>query len=389
MSKFPAISKNKDIVRISFGNVPVWNGVQKAPGVQKSLPIELSTQQGPIAQCATTQVVNDVIDTYKANDYKFITPPPGSSDWANFLGESKLKAVEKLIGDGVPPRNILEVGAGSTWVASKLQEKYNPDSYVIVDPSIQESSEDIEIIREYFPNKEIEGRRFDLVLGLSVLEHVPNPVLFLSDIKKHLTSDGVVMLVYPDCEAQMLKGDINVIIHEHISYFTKASTRWLASTCGFEIKYLKSENDCFTLVLTPVLGEINPMVKIADTDLLAKGGESFRCLFENLKNKVSSFLESGRTVGFHGATNGLNIFLHLTGLGDSSKIYIYDGDKSKEGLYLPACNSPIMLPTDGTYSTHSLMVISAMSFFDSVSSFAINEAGYDQSKLLPLVGYPS
>jgi len=297
-----------------------------------------------------------------------------------------LKAVEKLIGDGVPPRNILEVGAGSTWVASKLQERYNTDSYVIVDPTVQESGEEFEIIREYFPSQEIENRRFDLILGFSVLEHVPDPVLFLSDMLKYLTSDGMVMLVYPDCEAQMLQGDINVIIHEHISYFTKASTRWLASTCGFEIKCMDSENDCFTLVLAPALDENDSKVDFDDADLLAKGGESFRCLFENLKNKVSSLLESGRTVGFHGATNGLNIFLHLTGLGDGSGIYIYDGDKSKEGLYLPACNSPIMLPTDRTYSAHSLMVISAMSFFDSISSFVINEAGYDRSKLLPLVG---
>jgi len=96
---------------------------------------------------------------------------------------------------------------------------------VIVDSTVQESVGEIEIIKEYFPNTSISDRLFDLILGCSVLEHMSDPILFLNDIKKHLTSDSMVMLVYPDCEAQMLRGDINVIIQEYLSYFTETSSR--------------------------------------------------------------------------------------------------------------------------------------------------------------------
>jgi hypothetical protein len=386
MDIFPVIFKDEGIVKVSFGNVPIWNGVQKSPGEQKYRSIELSAHQGLIAQCATSQVVSAVVDRYKADEYKFITPPPGSSEWANSLGDSKLRAVEKVIGDGMRPCNILEIGAGSTWVANKLLEKYDPDSYVIVDPTIQEPSEKVEVIREYFPNSKIAGRHFDFIVGFSVLEHVPDPILFLNNMVKHLSRDGVIMLVYPDCEEQLQKGDINVIVHEHLSYFTEASSRWLASTCGLEIIFLESENDCFTLALCQSSIGLSHENVLDQSELLMESVKSFQSLFGPLKNRVDECLEAGGTVGFHGATNGLNTFLHMTGLGGRSNIYIYDGDKSKVGFYLPACSSPIMHPTEGSYAGHSLIVISAMSFVGSISNFAINEVGMDKSQILSLVG---
>ena len=33
MDTFPDISKKNGLVKISFDNIPVWNGVQKIPGV--------------------------------------------------------------------------------------------------------------------------------------------------------------------------------------------------------------------------------------------------------------------------------------------------------------------------------------------------------------------
>ena len=112
---FPSISKNKGSIELSFGNIPVWNGVQKIPGVQKCLPMKLSANQGPIAQCTLPQDIDNIVTTYRADDYMFLTSLPGSGNWGNSLGESRLKVVEKVIDSGVPPSNILEIGAGSTW----------------------------------------------------------------------------------------------------------------------------------------------------------------------------------------------------------------------------------------------------------------------------------
>ena len=49
---------------------------------------------------------------------------------------------------------------------------------------------------------------------------------------------------------------------------------------------------------------------------------------------------------FHGATNGLNNFLHLARLADTPNIVVFDGDESKAGRFLPACPNPIRAVDD-------------------------------------------
>lgn len=386
MDILPSFTKNEGIPTVSFGNMPVWNGVQRFPGVQKCLAFELSAYQGPIMQRISPQIISDVVEAYKKDEYSFITPPPGSSEWANSIGQSKVNTVERVFSDG-SPRDILEIGAGSTWVAQRLRARYHPESYLIIDPSIRETAEGIEIHKEYFPNQKIVDRRFDLILGFSVLEHVSDPLLFLRNVKRHLAKDGIVILVFPDCEAQLRRGEINVLIHEHISYFTEASSRWLAATMGFEIKSIESKNDCFTLVLQhQSKDEPYCMPVLNESELLLHSVTGFSSLLKGKKNTICEWLDDGQSIGFHGATNGLNAFLHMTGIGGHPNIHIYDGDISKQGLYVPACSTPILSTMDSSYSKNTMMVISAMSFADQITMFAVNNAGLDEKQLLPLVG---
>jgi hypothetical protein len=293
--------------------------------------------------------------------------------------------VEKVVANG-HPKNVLEIGGGSTWIARRLRERYSPEIYVIVDPSVRDSAEGVEVILDYFPNPQLARRRFDLVLGFSVLEHVPGPLNFLCNIRRQLATNGKVILIYPDCERQLRRGDLNVLVHEHLSYFTEVSSRWLASAAGFDVLSLTRENDTFTLVLGAHSGDADASQKLNEFQLVLNSAEAFQNLLANTAGKISQYLESGRHVAFHGATPGLNTFLFATGLGVHKNIRLYDGDASKEGLYLPACPTPIMSPTDGSYAENSIVVVSAMSFFDQIEKYAIEKAGLDSSQLMPLTG---
>lgn len=381
-----ASRSNEDDLIVSFGDIPLWGGVQKNPGVHKSYPLEISVQHGPIMQCTSPDVIKKVVEAYQSEEYQFITAPPGASNWANALGESKFETLTEVLRDCKKPKKILEIGAGSTWVASKVRDRYQPDFYTIVDPTVQSDVSDIEIIREYFPCDKIAGRRFDLVIGFSVLEHVPDPIIFLNHIKEHLEDDGKVILVYPDCEDQIRRGDINVLIHEHLSYFTNTSSHWLAETCGFKVDSLRTENDCFTMELS-LINEQKAVIALDESALLHEGVERFRSLFGVLKENIVRYLESGKTVGFHGATNGLNTFLHISKLGDHPNIYIYDGDTLKQGFYLPACISCIKSPEDASYSSHALMVISALSFYDQIFKYCMKKTELKASQLMRLEGF--
>lgn len=386
MKLVPSISRDEGVPTITFDSMPFWEGLQKTPGIRRTLPFSLTAPIGsPIRQVAPKQIVSDVVEAYQSDEYHFITAPPGASAWANSLGERSVKAVEKALGNA-SPRNILEIGGGSTWVARRLRERYKPDSYTLVDPSVRDSAENVEVIRDYFPNQNISDRRFDLVLGFSVFEHVPDPQQFLCNIRKQLADGGKVILIYPDCEGQLRRGDLNALVHEHLSYFTAASSRWIASAAGFNVLSLQSANDVFTLVLAARSGDSGAGPALDESGLLLHGAAIFQTLMTVTAGRIRQCLDDGQRVAFHGATPGLNSFLSMTEFGNSPNIRLYDGDASKEGLYLPACSTPIMSPTDRSYAENSLLVISAMSFYDQIKQFATEKAGFNPSRLLPLAG---
>ena len=386
MKLVPSISMDEVVPIITFDSMPLWRGVQETAGVRRELSFALTvTNGGPIRQVNYEKVILDLVSAYQSDEYKFITLPPGSSPWANSRGESNIRAVESVVGKGCP-NNILEIGGGNTWVARRLLERYNPESYALSDPFVREPAEGVEVIGDYFPNPQLADRKFDLVLGFSVLEHVPDPLNFLCNIRKHLADSGKVVLTYPDCEDQLRRGDINVLLHEHLSYFTEMSSRWMASVAGFNVIALHSKNNLFTLVLEATDGNLGVGYPPDESGLLLHSATMFQNLLTNTTNKIRQCLEDGRHVAFHGATAGLNTFFSITGLGNHSSINLYDGDASKEGLYLPACAAPIMSPMDKSYAENSLLVISAMSFYEQIRQFAVEKAGFDPSRLLPLEG---
>lgn len=386
MKPVPSVAMNGGVPTMTFDSMPFWEGVQKTPGVRRSFDFALtSATDGPIRQVTAAPIIAGVVDAYSSDEYNFITPPPGASAWANSLGERSVRAVESAIGE-MRPRNILEIGGGSTWVASRLKDLYQPDSYSLVDPSVRDSAEGVEVIRDYFPNPQLAGRHFDLVLGFSVLEHVPDPLDFLCNIRKQLVAGGKAVLIYPDCEDQLRRGDLNALLHEHLSYFTATSSRCIASLAGFDVVSLHSKNDLFTLVLEARPGDSITGTRIDESELLLHSATMFQNLLTNTAGKIRRCLESGQHVAFHGATQGLNNFFFMTGLGGHPGIRLYDGDASKQGLYLPACSTPIRSSTDGDYAENALLVISAMSFYDQIKQFAIEKAGFDPSRLLPLSG---
>ena len=80
---------------------------------------------------------------------------------------------------------ILEIGAGSTYVAKKICEKCCPRIYHIgscIDPYDADDFANINIISEYYSGQDI--GEFDVVLMFNTLEHIPDPLSTLENISK-------------------------------------------------------------------------------------------------------------------------------------------------------------------------------------------------------------
>lgn len=378
------LSEKEGITRMTINPMPLWEGIQSRPGVRFEYPFSLAVEGGAlIRQTTEKEIIDKVVQAYQAKSYTFITAPPGASKWANALGDLSVSTVLEAAGY-MRPRSILEIGAGSLYVAEKLIDYFQPSKYIIVDPTVHDAMDGVEVIHDYFPHPDLGSRQFDLVLAFNCLEHVPDPRAFLDAIRTRMSPGGLAVLIYPDCEEQFRQGDLNALVHEHLNYFTEASSRWLISACGLRVNSLFSHHDTFMAVLSRSPDGQNMLPRPNEIDLFRESLTAFNKVLLDKAILIRDRLSAGRIVGFHGATNGLNIFLHLTRLGDHPRIRLYDGDDSKIGRYLPACSAPIMGSSDPSYRETGLMVVSAMSYFEPISSFAIDEVGLDKTHLMAL-----
>lgn len=78
-------------------------------------------------------------------------------------------------------------------------------------------------------------RKFDLVTGLNVFAHCPDPAGFLRAAREVLRPGGLVVVEFPYGGDLFLHGEFDTIYHEHLSYFTAGSFSALAERCEYSI----------------------------------------------------------------------------------------------------------------------------------------------------------
>ena len=86
--------------------------------------------------------------------------------------------------------------------------------------------------------------KFGIVTATQVIEHIPNPKQFLLDIEKKLSSDGVIILSFPNLDALSRKLFGRRWLHWHVPYhqnfFTRQAIFESAESTGLKILKLKT-----------------------------------------------------------------------------------------------------------------------------------------------------
>ena len=132
--------------------------------------------------------------------------------------------------------NILEVGCGGCTILSELKSK----GYKVigVDPSpiavLDGVKKGIRVINEFFPTKKFIDE-VDLIFHSDVQEHVSDPVKFLSDQRKQLSEDGLIIISLPDANEGIERGEISMAMHQHLNYFDNESLRNTVEAAGLKV----------------------------------------------------------------------------------------------------------------------------------------------------------
>lgn len=126
-------------------------------------------------------------------------------------------------------KTVLDVGAASGLLVAEAQSAGL--RAIGIEPSrslaaLARERNDADVLCGVLPNPELEGRRFDIVFLVDVIEHVVDPVGLLRQCIEHLTDDGLLLLVTPDMSSLSAKLLGSRCWHyrlAHVGYFDRRS----------------------------------------------------------------------------------------------------------------------------------------------------------------------
>lgn len=138
-------------------------------------------------------------------------------------------------------RTALDVGAASGLLVS-LARKRGWDAQGI-EPSLKlvqvaAQTHGLKLIQGSVPHPTLEGRRFDCVFLVDVIEHVADPLKLLKDSAQLLAPDGILVVVTPDVSSVARKLLGKRWWHfrlAHVGYFDRGSFAKLCSRAGLQV----------------------------------------------------------------------------------------------------------------------------------------------------------
>jgi 2-polyprenyl-3-methyl-5-hydroxy-6-metoxy-1,4-benzoquinol methylase len=357
---------------LSFDSFPLWQGVAKNYGDFVTKPFMLTVDdQGIISQPYWNPHYFDN-PVYKQTQYNHITTLPGASSISKKRNLAYVNFIANAIQQHIPKQSIqvLEIGGGNLFTAEQLMLATHIEHYTIVDPAIQcDSNERISIIPDYYSSKTT-TQLYDVIISINCFEHVLYPVEFLENIKKNLSTNGIAILFFPDCERQLKVGDMNMLVHEHLSYFTADSFKKIIHQTGLRALFLHTKNDLLQIVLSKDPAVItNPALEMSTTHSLASFKKQCDKNISFLSQLIQNLSKNDYLL-FHGATNGLNsiffILKNYLNVIPWEKIIIVDNDETKTDLFLPCANAPIQKPSATLYENAKHIIVSAPTFYEEI-----------------------
>jgi 2-polyprenyl-3-methyl-5-hydroxy-6-metoxy-1,4-benzoquinol methylase len=91
---------------------------------------------------------------------------------------------------------------------------------------------------DFFPSPQIHDT-YDFIIAHGVLEHIDNPIAFITSMKKHLHAGSFLFLAVPNAEPDLLDGNISCLTHEHFNYFTSRSLSNILTKAGLQPTAIK------------------------------------------------------------------------------------------------------------------------------------------------------
>lgn len=334
------------------------------------MPFTFGIEHGVIRLLLSPADRQNILDAYRSDAYGYITSPPGSSEWGTRLGDWCFAGLKRCV-PTLAGKRVLEVGAGTLYIAERIVRDLGAETVIACDPSLRDESQlrNVRVDREYFNAERYHDEAIDIVVSLNVLEHVPDPFTHLNEVRQVLEPQkGWLYVVVPDNARMLHSGDIGVCVHEHLSYFTIETLTATLARCGMKVERIWAEQDKLFAWATPC-GTTAPPTDTTggSVELLRRFDSEWRTTLEATRRLINEFRVD--RLAIHGCSVTLNNMLALLSLQREDNITLFDGDSRKVGKFLPAFERPIKAATDPEYRTMKNVIVAAMTFYAEIATF--------------------
>lgn len=253
-------------------------------------------------------------------------------------------------------REVIEIGCGKGDFLLLLCE-IGGNRGVGFDPSYVDRNDfdtgaiDVKFIKEHYSSKH-SGYGADLICCRQVLEHVADPVRFLSSVGRAARNRSNTRLFFEVPNATYTFRNLFLwdIIYEHCSYFTPQSLSGLFISCGLEVGEITEEFGGQYLAVHARPGRPGVGGAIGEyggSDQVSAALDSFKAgypvLLDKWRSQLDYMLEQGKRVVIWGAGSKGVSFLNLLKPSDGIE-YAVDINPRKHGRYVAGTGQRIVSP---------------------------------------------
>jgi glycosyltransferase involved in cell wall biosynthesis/ubiquinone/menaquinone biosynthesis C-methylase UbiE len=187
--------------------------------------------------------------------------------------------VKDAVGTG---QDVLDIGCGEGFLDNEFKEAGNRIWGIDFIPhakfsSVMEGYAQADLNSGLLPYPTmLEGRQFDKILLMDVLEHLQSPENMLRDCKPLLRQNGILLVSVPNVvnisvRLLIMLGkfeytDRGILDRTHVHFYTRASSRKMLEDAGYEV--IKQKMTIIPAELAMEMSENNPLVKLVQYMLI-------------------------------------------------------------------------------------------------------------------------
>lgn len=310
------------------------------------------------SKCLHLQIQEDVDpEVLFRNDYPYYSGsiPELVTHFRNYYTE----VVEKV--SLKQPATVIEIACNDGLLLdSFLKAGYN---VLGVEPSLGPAelaqNKGIKVIREFF-NKTVakhiatSGYKADLILANNVLAHVPDPLSLAEGIEKLLADNGTAVVEVPFSLNMLKNGTYDVIFHQHYSYFSMHSLKFLFESVGLfinDVRQVATQGGSLRLFLNKYKNKGDLLDDLLvrenylhDASSYIKFSASINRNKEQIVGLLNDLKAKGKKIIAYGAPGKAATYLNYNNIGLDVIDFMVDISPTKQNKKFPNAGFPIYDP---------------------------------------------